>query len=345
MPVISTDAPNYSGGYAGEPTAVGGGGFDPLASDNYTGATAPSYAGGYAGEQTAWSGGGYDPTVNYNGAVAPDYNAVQPGGWDPSQGDDIYTGGGYDPAAARTATSGLPTGGGYSPSSGTPTVNFQSSTGGGSAVVLDNDWRVRISLAPQAKIFYKDSSNTLMAPLVGTNGVIFPYTPSITMTHSATYGAQTLTHSNYAAQYYQSSEVADISISGDFTVQNVAEGKYLLAAVYFLRSATKMFFGNDAKNQGLSGNPPPIVFLDGYGSHYFPHVSCVISSFQHQLSADTDYISIPVAGGQATRMPTSSTITVSLKPIYSRKSIHDNFGLSDFAAGKLLGTGDHGGFI
>jgi hypothetical protein len=34
-----------------------------------------------------------------------------------------------------------------------------------------------------------------------------------------------------------------------------------------------------------------------------------------------------------------------LKPVYSRKSLHTNFGLSDFAAGKLIGSATTGGFL
>ena len=41
------------------------------------------------------------------------------------------------------------------------------------------DWRVRLSLAPNATYLYRASDPGLLAPLLPTNGVIFPYTPSI----------------------------------------------------------------------------------------------------------------------------------------------------------------------
>ena len=56
------EAPNFSGGYAGEPTFAGGGGYDPFAPQNYTGPIAPDFRGGYAGEPTAPGGGGFDPS-------------------------------------------------------------------------------------------------------------------------------------------------------------------------------------------------------------------------------------------------------------------------------------------
>lgn len=53
-------APDFRGGYAGEPTAPGGGGYDPFAPQNYTGPVAPDFRGGYNGEATFAGGGGFD---------------------------------------------------------------------------------------------------------------------------------------------------------------------------------------------------------------------------------------------------------------------------------------------
>jgi hypothetical protein len=284
------------------------------------------------------------------------------------------------------------------PNIGTQSLNQQ----GGATAPAEDDWRVRVSLAPGAYILYQDiglATNSLMYPLVETNGVIWPYTPQISVTHNANYATAQLTHSNYPAHFYNYSEVADIQISGEFTVQTPEDGQYLMAAVYFFRSATKMFFGSGAN----VGNPPPIVFLDGYGSHYFPHVPCVITSFNHVLPNEADYLSVPITttsledsgattftpttpnsyvqdatnvpsllqsstqattdGTKAivkagntmrynsiethTRVPTTSTISVTLRPMYSRSNIHNRFNMSDFAQGKLIKdskTGN-GGFL
>lgn len=345
--------------YGIQSQGVGG---DVAVSENYTGA--PSYAGGYAGEATEEGGGGYDPT----------------------------TAGLDDPKNARLATSGLLPGGANADPATETSVAFQSTNGGDAATSANNDWRVRVSLAENAHIFYKDSNAfmNIMSPLIETNGVIFPYTPSIQVTHAANYSTTPLTHSNYPMQFYTNSEVQDISITGEFTVQSIDEGKYLMAAIYFFRAATKMFFGSGAN----VGNPPPMVFLDGYGDHYFPHVPCVVASFQHTLTPDVDYIEIPVTTsslvevdvqndnvnigsvqnaeyvpgllrgretgpGQRlkrtqyqnivtkTRVPTSSSITVTLKPIYSRRNLHQRFDLNKFASGKLLQDNRRGlgGFI
>jgi len=241
-----------------------------------------------------------------------------------------------------------------------------------------NDWRVRVTLAPNSKYFYNDPNNSLLSPLVtelgggSTNpiasnisnifglggsgarrvGVIFPYTPQLQVTHTANYSPQKLTHSNYTQYFYDNSEVQAINITGEFTVQNVNEGQYLLATIYFFRAVTKMFFGQDPS--GLAGNPPPLVYLNGYGQYYLPNVPCVVTSFSHTMPQDVDYIDIPepaVTSGfsaynpqysnyrlNSTRMPTTSSITIALQPVYSRTAQSQQFGLIDFAAGALVNT-------
>ena len=302
-----------------------------------------------------------------------------------------------NPANARRAISGLLPGGAGSLGKAVPNIGFLNGTGQGSATSAgEDDWRVRVSLADQAQIFYKDptatsTSDSIMTPLIETNGVIWPYTPQIAVTHQAQYSTTQLTHSNYPAHFYNASEVADIQISGEFTVQSAEEGQYLMAAVYFFRACTKMFFGTGSN----AGNPPPIVFLDGYGSHYFPHVPCVVTNFTHTLPPDADYVQIPISSTtleevpvapdnqnigsvqlsaeeqqyvpsllqsskaapttkmqyntitSSSRVPTVSTVAVTLRPIYSRKNLHERFNLDDFAQGKLIQdkTGGFGGFL
>lgn len=229
----------------------------------------------------------------------------------------------------------------------------------------DTDWRVRISLSESSSLFYKSEQPGVMMALRDTNGVIFPYTPTINMTHTARYAEQKLTHANYASYFYEGSEVSAIQISGDFSVQTVEEGKYLLAAISFFRSCTKMFFGNQ-DSQALAGSPPPMVFLNGFGKYYFPNVPCVVTSFSHNMPADVDYLEVThypkemgsgrlvgsagqyksdteLINAAATRVPTNSTISITIQPVYSRKFVHEKFNLNKFANGELLvGTG---GFI
>lgn len=319
-----------------------------------------------------------------------------------------------NPASSRISNlinKGLFPGGQSSRPKQAPAIGFSGGRGESAAVIADDDWRVRISLGEEAYFFYKsiassDISNNIQSPLLETSGVIWPYTPQVTVTHSASYTPAAPVHSNYPVLFYSGSEVADINISGEFTVQSIEEGQYMLAVIYFLRSCTKMFFGQGQ----YAGNPPPVVFLNGYGSHYFPNIPCVITSFNHTMPNDVDYIQIPISSQQlidntkdasgrfrfstadvtdqwsdaalqpngvpgrpnagveigkttyfgdnaadkklktitsSTRLPTSSTISVTVKPIYSRNKLFDEFDLEKFASGDLLlnRTPGSGGFI
>jgi len=272
-----------------------------------------------------------------------------------------------DPSKSRLSTVGLAAGGvpkNMEDLNRSVGVSVRTGYGQGSSTGIDEDWRVRISLATNATIFYKGTNPGIQSPLLNTAGVVFPYTPSISVQHNARYGETKLTHSNYASYFYEGSDVSAITIAGDFTVQSEEEGKYVIAAMTFFRSCTKMWFGT--QTQPLAGNPPPMVFLNGYGKLYFPNVPCVITSFNHTMPAEVDYLEVrhsadelnpygrSKTGGQAksqiemlnnaaTRVPTSSTMSITVQPVYSRKFIHENFNLDSFATGELLLT--RGGFL
>jgi len=152
--------------------------------------------------------------------------------------------------------------------------------------VNNGDWRVRIRLAPQSKYLYNAPQPGILQPLTVTDGVIFPYTPTISTAYKANYSPYDLTHSNYKGYFYSSSNVDPVTVTGTFTAQDTAEANYLLAVIHFFRSATKMFYGQDAER----GSPPPVVYLTGLGEYQFNEHSCLIQNFTYTLPADVDYI-------------------------------------------------------
>ena len=78
-------------------------------------------------------------------------------------------------------------------------------------------------------------------------------------------------------------------------VEDATQGLYWIAAVHYLRSLTKMFTGSDPK----AGNPPPVVFLNGYGNYVFKNVPVVVTNFTCTLPNDCDYIGVNVVGSAA----------------------------------------------
>ena len=150
----------------------------------------------------------------------------------------------------------------------------------------DGDWRVRLKLAPSATYLYMDEKNELLSPLAASNGVVFPYMPSIQTSYNADYSDTALTHSNYKGYFYNSSYVGDVQITGIFTAQDTKEANYLLAVIHFFRSVTKMFYGQDPQR----GAPPPLVYIQGLGEYQFNNQPCVVKSFNYSLPNDVDYI-------------------------------------------------------
>jgi len=160
-------------------------------------------------------------------------------------------------------------------------VNFQAKA----------DWRVRLSLSPgaqQAGYLYWAQSPGILAPLRATDGVIFPYTPGISVAYNATYDATELTHSNYNFYTYKNSKVESITLSCDFTAQDTFEANYLLAVIHFFRTATKMFYGQDQNPK--NGTPPPLCYLSGLGAFQFDAHPLAITGFTYSLPTDVDYI-------------------------------------------------------
>lgn len=150
----------------------------------------------------------------------------------------------------------------------------------------DGDWRVKLRLAPQATYLYKDPQPGILAPLAVTDGIIFPYTPTIDIQYRAEYTNYSPTHSNYMHYFYKGSSVQTVQLQAEFTAQDTVEAEYLLAVIHFLKSASKMFYGQDAQR----GSPPPLLFLSGLGEYQFNEQPCAITEFNYNLPSDVNYI-------------------------------------------------------
>ena len=235
-------------------------------------------------------------------------------------------------------------------------------TGTGSAatdatfVSSAKDWRVRLSL-PQNEAFL---SSGILKPLIETNGLVFPYTPSIQIAHTATYNPFSPVHSNYPVLQYQNSSVDAFSVSAPFYCEEARDAAYWIAAVHFLKAVTKMRFGPDAN----AGAPPPVLKLNGYGDYVFKNVPVVVTSFTLDLPNSDDYMSTGLSyeteaerlqaeedwemGDQSSEevtvnsppkgiswAPVKSTLQLTLQPIYSREQMRQ-FSLDKFVKGDYI---------
>jgi len=194
-----------------------------------------------------------------------------------------------------------------------------------------SDWRVSISV-PDVLLTEGD----ILAPLRESSGssafntgnrMIFPFNPTVILSHSANYSQVQPTHTNYPYNAYESSQVDAITITGEFYQENENDARYWIACLHFLRSATKMFYGGSDP----LGNPPVVCRLNGYGKHVLNNMPVVITNFTTDLPVDVDYIQCTV-NGLPNYVPTQSSITVTLQPQYARRS-QSGFSLNQYAGG------------
>jgi hypothetical protein len=203
---------------------------------------------------------------------------------------------------------------------------------GGTRITEKTDWRVKLDLGAKNQKFY---DSPILLPLKQTAGVVFPYTPQLSVTHSATYMPSQITHANFQHYTYSNSDVGAINITGDFTAQNEDEGNYLLAVIHFFRSVTKMYFGEDQSPR--AGTPPPILFLTAHGPMLFNRVPVVVTSFVSTFPADVNYLYVKSSQGQ-TRVPTMMSLAVTVQPVFNRQQ-SKTFSLDKFVKGDLLKSG------
>jgi len=178
------------------------------------------------------------------------------------------------------------------------------------------DWRVKLSLAEKANYLYNAANPGILGPLKTTGGVIFPYTPAISVNYAANYDATSPIHSNYKIFQYTGSSVDTVSISCEFTCQDTFEALYLLAVIHFFRSMTKMFYGQDKNPK--NGTPPPLCYLSGMGAYQFSVHPLAITSFNYTLPTDVDYIRTTVSaapGFTPISTPTKQLFKTGLGPL------------------------------
>jgi len=203
------------------------------------------------------------------------------------------------------------------------------------------DRRAKLSLSPQSGPILYNDNGLILEPLRNTGGIIFPYNPTINATHTAEYDVQSLAHTNYQQYSYNRSSADQLQVVGEFTAETQEEGRYLLACIHFLKSATKMFYGLDDNR----GTPPPVLRFSAYGEQMYNSLPVVVTTSTFDFPNNVDYIAVELPGGGITDVPTQMQLNMSLTVIHSRTRTLE-FSLKDYAQGRLIGDPNgKGGFM
>ncbi len=197
------------------------------------------------------------------------------------------------------------------------------------------DTRVRLSALHPQDVY---ASSPLMSILNDTNGMLFPYTPAITLSQSVDYMDFAMVQSNTNYQAYTRTPSVHITINGKFTIQNQREGIYAIAAIHFLRTVSKSHFGENDPQAGL---PPPVLLLSGYGNYMFgmsgPSNGLRVILTSHSWAYDENVDTIPVSiNNGIARLPALFTIQCEVVVIQTPNRMLNTFTFQDFASGKLM---------
>jgi len=150
---------------------------------------------------------------------------------------------------------------------------------------IDND----IAINRINYLLGSDDNGLLKSKLKNSNGIIFPYTPEISMNFNVEYENSSILHSNLAINMYKNTPPSTIQLSADFTADTQENAEYMYAVIIFLRAMTKTDFGIKAKERGSAGMPPPVLYLNGWGN-LCNNIPVVISSFDTKYDKESQYV-------------------------------------------------------
>lgn len=262
-------------------------------------------------------------------------------GWELDENNDpVFVGGGIDAGAKTGAATSASTLNG-SAAAGVSGLRNPPDPNKGNMPAAQAQWEAAKDLRVKLRV----PSEYLKGPAAGPSnilqkngGILFPYTPQITVENKAEYASQAPLHSNYPLYFFKNGSVGPISVTAKFTVQNEFEGAVLLGIIHMLRGLTKMKFGNDPD----AGSPPPVCRFDAYGDYMMHNVPVSIASWRHELPDGVDYIAVGRPGSPTTygrsMVPVMSNITLTLNVMYSRREMLA-YNVKDWLSGSLARRG------
>ena len=98
--------------------------------------------------------------------------------------------------------------------------------------------RVSLVLKEKGKPFFTFG---ILNPLTQDGGVVFPYTPTIQVSHNSNYGTYDVTGSVYQQNYYVNTPNPALSVTALFTCNTEEEARYTV--ILYFKTCTKLYFG------------------------------------------------------------------------------------------------------
>ncbi len=196
-------------------------------------------------------------------------------------------------------------------------------------------------------------ANHALFPIFQTNGLIFPYNPTISEGVNVNYDSLDVTHSNEQYFVYKNTSNVRITLSNAvWTCDTFDNAVYALAALHFFRAYSLMDFGMPQGTRTPSGKPPAPMWFSAYGNYAFHRVPVLLEKADWSFPNDVDYVGVPEfdttefldrrlatrrgVSGKYTWLPmkfevSSISLIVQHSPTYWL-----NFNLDDYRSGRML---------
>lgn len=231
--------------------------------------------------------------------------------------------------------------------------SYSSSPSTEASASVDKRIRIRCRPGKEGEVYGPAGDSNPMGILHETNGIVFPYTPTIQYQQNPLWQSQELTHFIQQYYYFTAIESAQINISGKFSIQNAREGRYLLAVFHFLRSYSKMHFGLQ-EPETTRGLPPPVLLLDGYGSLMFNNLPIIIRTWNIDFPDNVDYVKVSTSGSEKSGavastgsmgglgdayLPAVTNVNIVAMVQRPPNALKSEFNLAEFRNGNLLRSG------
>lgn len=197
--------------------------------------------------------------------------------------------------------------------------------------------RLRAVSGTEERVYGPRSPTSIMAPLHETGGVVFPTTPRVSTTLSASWEALPLVHANQDFYHWRYSPSPRISIEGMLFARNNDEGRYMVAVIHFLKTITKGYYGLGSATSFRRGMPPDILILEGYGRTIFDTIPVLVLNASLNLPADIDYVPVSMPNPDFdTYVPIE--LTFSIEVVVQNSPVYwvERFDLERYRSGALL---------
>ena len=194
-----------------------------------------------------------------------------------------------------------------------------------------------VSAVNKSRIDYILGKSGILRELFGnTNGLVFPYTPTISEDVSVAYNSVDLPHTNLTPKAHSNTSPPNITIKSSWTCEDEDNAKRMYGALLFVKSLSLANFGKMSKEED-KGLPPPILYLNGWGDLY-TNVPVVITNYSYSLPDNIHYVNIKINNNVNVWLPMILDLSITLGIQPNIDTYRNEFNLEQFKKDMMLGS-------